>query len=157
MAPPVAMPPPPIPPPPPPPFPPGPPLPPRPPLPPVRSGPCGGTVRWAGTGSSSSTSRMKLRSETTSAAVSTRRPATMSPAACTASATCSAVPSRITSESAACTASRVRRRRSDVGWAVSPASPASCPDSVVACRARNLRMCQGSTERSPVNEPPSVL
>jgi len=78
---------------------------------------------------------MNVRSETTISAVSTARPAARSVAALTASRTCSSVPSRMTSDSAASTASRTRRRRSAPGVsaggvsldAVSAAAVSSAP------------------------------
>ncbi|GAO22140.1 hypothetical protein ALISP_3208 [Alicycliphilus sp. B1] len=96
-------------------------------------------------GSRSGASRMNWRSDTTSAAVSMLRPAARPRAAVAASATCSGVPRRITSDRAAFTASRVRRWRSEL------AAASSGP----ACRSS--RRCVGRTCSDPVNEPPSVL
>ncbi len=78
-----------------------------------RAGPCSGIARSDGIGSRSSASRTKARSETTSSCTWTGRPATSSRAARSARRTCSSVPSRMMSDRAASTASRIRRRRSD--------------------------------------------
>ena len=75
------------------------------------------------------------------------RPAAISVAACAASCTCASVPSRITSDSAASTASRTRRARSE--------PPAAGMASGVAWRSS--RRWRGSTASVPVNDPPSVL
>ncbi|KAG1434693.1 hypothetical protein G6F57_021471 [Rhizopus arrhizus] len=97
---------------------------------------------------------MKSRSDTTSSAVCTGRPATRSAAALAASRTCSSVPSRMMSDSAASAASRMRRARSPLGQSGS-ASPPAC-GSPAACRFTSRR-CRGSTARLPVKDPPSVL
>ncbi len=65
-------------------------------------------------GSGPAPSRMKFRNDTTSSAVCTVRPAARSEAAVAASRTCSSVPSRMMSDSAASTASRMRRDRSEL-------------------------------------------
>lgn len=87
------------------------PLPSRSPLPEPRCrvGPCFGISRSGGTGSRSSAARMKSRRETTSSCVWTRRPPTSSRAARSARRIWSSVPRRMTSESAASTASRMPR------------------------------------------------
>ena len=77
-----------------------------------------------------------------------------SAAALAASRTCSSVPSRMMSDSAASAASRMRRARSPLGQSGS-ASPPGC-GSPAACRFTSRR-CRGSTARLPVKDPPSVL
>ncbi|TPG52003.1 hypothetical protein EAH76_14830 [Sphingomonas glacialis] len=170
MPPPPGSPPPPIPPPPPlpPPPPPPPPLRPAssllvPPLPPPdevgRVGPCIAMVRSPGIGSRSSASRTNARSDTTSSCVWTGWPATSSRTALSASRTCSSVPSRMMSDSAASTASRMRRVRSDRAAPSALRSNAAIGSSATppCSRRRTSRRWAGSTVRSPVNDPPRTL
>lgn len=122
-----------------------------PPPPCVRVGPCNGITTSAGIGPRSSALRMKLRRLTTSSAVWIGRPAARSAAACPASRQCSSVPSSRMSASAASTASRMRRERSELVMALSGGASAAG-----WARSRRSRRWVGSTVSCPVNEPPSV-
>ena len=97
---------------------------------------------------------MKSRRDTTRSDVCTARPATNSSAARAANRTCCSVPSRMTSDSAASTASRMRRERSVLGHSFSSRSRLI---SGAAAVRRSSRKCEGSTARFPVKDPPSVL
>ena len=122
-----------------------------------RAGPCLGIGISAATGSRASTSRMKLRNDTTRSCRCTWRPATSSAAAFAARRTCSSVPSRMMSDRAASTASRMRRARSlpdsgigtPLAGAVSGARLAEGSVFSPLCRFRS-RKCVGSTARLPV-------